>query len=972
MAGNYGFELVWSREIKELQSRARLYRYVSNGAEVLSVENDDENKVFGATFRTPPRDSTGVAHILEHSVLCGSRKYPLKEPFVELLKGSLQTFLNAMTFPDKTCYPVASQNARDFYNLIDVYLDAIFYPRLGRDVFDQEGWHFELDSEDDDLRIKGVVYNEMKGAYSSPDGLLAEYSQQSLFPDTSYGLDSGGDPQRIPDLAYEDFEEFHRTFYHPSNVRFFFYGDDDPEQRLRTLHEYLRDFGPMEVDSGVGRQPGFASPVRMERSYVAEEESGAKPMVTVNWMLGETTDVDLNLAMQVLEYLLAEMPASPLRKRLLESGLGEDLAGVGLETDVRQMFFSIGMKGVVSNEALTQVEQLIQDTMAELAENGFDPRTVEAALNSVEFELRENNTGAMPRGLVVMIRALESWLYDSDPTMHLAFEEPLERLKERIRAGEPVFENMLRHFFLDNTHRSTLFLRPDPEMAARLEERERAKIREAEIGMSPEQRQRIVERTRELKRKQEAPDDPDALARIPRLRLEDLPREEPRIPLEVADAQGASLVYHDLSTNGILYLDVGMDLGLLEQKHLGFVPLFGRALLEMGTEEQDYVSLSQRIQAKTGGLTPDTFTSQASVDTGGGACAWLFLRGKAMQHQVRDLADILVDVLTGARFDDPERFRQIVLEEKARQEQKLIPAGHRVVNVRLRSKLSLSDWVAEHMGGISYLLFLRYVAAEIDRDWSRIRQTLETMRGILVNGNAMVVNATLDADNWGRQEPVIREMLSRLPGGEAKRAAWRTDVRAENEGLTLPAQVNYVGKGLDLYEQGYSFHGSSLVVTRYLRTSWLWDKIRVQGGAYGAFSLFDRFSGVFSFVSYRDPNLAETLRVYDETASFLKEADLDESEIEKAIIGTIGDMDRYMLPDAKGMTSLARWLVGDTREKRQRMREEILSTSREDFRRFGEYLESCRDRGIVTVLGDRSRMEDPGSGIGLDHVWRVL
>ncbi|TLN06672.1 peptidase M16, partial [bacterium] len=403
----HGFELIRDETIQEINSRARLYRHLGSGAQLLSLENDDENKVFGITFRTPAGNSTGVAHIMEHSVLCGSRKYPVKEPFVELVKGSLNTFLNAFTYPDKTCYPVASQNDQDFYNLIDVYLDAVLYPNLTRHTFEQEGWHYELDSLEDAMTFKGVVFNEMKGAYSTPDEVLSQLSQSIVFPDITYGADSGGDPRVIPDLTYEAFKAFHERFYHPSNALIYFYGDDDPEKRLEILDTYLRDFEKREVHSGVPPQPRYTEPRRLAAPYeVTAEDEAPTGMLTVNWLLPDGADPVEKYAFSILSEILIGTPASPLRKALIDSGLGEDLVGRGVETEFAQMFFSVGMKGVQPDD-LDSVEVLIQDTLKQLAAEGIDADAIAAAMNTVEFSLRENNTGSFPRGLGVMLRALD-------------------------------------------------------------------------------------------------------------------------------------------------------------------------------------------------------------------------------------------------------------------------------------------------------------------------------------------------------------------------------------------------------------------------------------------------------------------------------------------------------------------------------------------------------------------------------------
>ena len=965
----YGFEHLWTQDVPEIKSTVSMYRYAKNGAELLSIHNSDENKVFGIAFRTPPKDSSGVAHILEHSVLCGSRKYPVKEPFVELLKGSLQTFLNAMTFPDKTCYPVASQNEQDLYNLIDVYLDAVFYPRITPEIFAQEGWHYEYASQDGGLQIKGVVYNEMKGAYSSPDGLLHEYSQQTLFPDSPYGLDSGGHPEWIPTLTYEDFLAFHRKYYHPSNAKMFFYGDDDPEKRLQKAHEYLKDFEPIEPDSQIGLQPRTSEPVRLESYYPADDPE-AKSMLTVNWLLDVSTDVEKALATQILEVLLIGMPSSPLRKALLDSGLGEDLAGVGLETDLRQMYFSTGLKGISSRD-LEKVPEFVFSTLQELSSGGFDARAVEAAVNTVEFELRENNSGSLPRGLVVMIRALTTWLHDKDPTTQLAFEEPLSSIKARLESGEKLFERMVQHDLLENDHRSVVILRPDKDKGRELEKREQNRLQQMALALSREEKSSIMDEAEKLRQAQEEPDDPRDLARIPSLKVSDLPREVKTIPIEVQDQGQVRTLFHELDTHGVVYLDLAFDLRQLHQKLLGYIPLFGRCLVEMGTDREDDVSFNQRIQSKTGGIHAESFTSM--TDEGQDFGAWMLVRGKAMQDKVQDFVSILEDVLLRANFDNRSRFRQLVLEEKAKMEQRLIPAGHQMVNMRLRAKYSLADWTNEHLNGISYLLFLRYLLQEVDTRWDRVLAALEEIRDVLISKQAMVANLTLDGASWSGMEPAFQELFASLPDREVQQVKWLVDCLPGNEGLTLPSQVNYVGKGVDLYAQGYTFAPSSLVVNRYLRTGWLWDKLRVQGGAYGAFSLFDHLSGVLTMISYRDPQLMGTLDVYDRTGDFLQNARFDEAEIERAVIGSIGDMDRHQLPDAKGLTSMLRYLTGETDEKRQARREAILATTREDFRTMAQWYSTIGRAGKVVVLGDRSRIDQAvDQGLEMEHIWDLM
>ncbi len=946
---NYGFELIRDEQIAELNSRARIYRHIQTGAELISLENDDENKAFGIVFRTPPKNSTGVAHIIEHSVLCGSRKYPVKEPFTELMKGSLNTFLNAFTGPDFTVYPVASQNVQDFYNLVDVYLDAVFFPLLTPYTLLQEGWHYELDDPHNPLAYKGVVFNEMKGAYSSPEGVLSDEIQRSLFPDTVYHFDSGGDPVEIPDLTYEEFKSFHETYYHPSNARIFFYGDDDPETRLVITHEYLHLFDPIPVESRIPLQPPFFEPRRAVVPYeISEEQQDAKAFVTVNWLLPETGDTELVFGLSILEYALIGTPASQIRKALIDSGLGQDLTGSGLETSSRQMYFSTGLKGVEPQNA-DKVEKLIIDTAADLALHGVDPDNIKAAINTLEFRLRENNTGSFPRGLVVMLRAQDFWLHDKDPLAPLAFEAPLNAIKERLAAGEPYFEHLIEAYLVNNTHRTTVILTPDPHLGEQRAAAERERLDQARVKMSEQEIAEVIDTTQRLKIMQETPDSPEALMTIPMLELNDLDREIRRIPIEALQEGQTKVLSHDLFTNGILYIDLGFDMHVLPQEWIPYIPLFSRALTETGTHKESFVQLLQRIGQNTGGIRATTLAS--GVRNTGKSIAWLFLRGKAMAGQTRDLLAILSDILTDANLEDRERFRQMALEERARMESRVINGGAGIVNSRLSAHFDEAAWASEQMGGASYLFFLRQLNQQIEQDWPAVLKTMQSIRDVLLNGTNAICNITIDAANWKTLQPQVNDFLSNLPARTAAEQKWTLPEMPSSEGLTIPTQVNYVGKGADLFELGYQLKGSSFVVNKHINDSYMWNKVRVQGGAYGGFSNFDTQSGILNFISYRDPNLLKTLEIYNQTGDYLKNLEIDESELTKVIIGTIGDLDAYLLPDAKGFTSMRWYLLGTTDEERQRLRNEVLNTSIEDFHQFGEYVSKIKDHGVVSVLG---------------------
>lgn len=954
------FELLRKEQIKELNTEAKIYRHIPTGAEILSMENDDENKCFGIAFRTPPSDSTGVAHILEHTVLCGSRKYPVKDPFVQLLKGSLQTFLNAFTYPDKTCYPVASQNLKDFHNLVDVYLDAVFHPRITKDFFMQEGWHFEMESAEDELKFKGVVYNEMKGVYSSPDSLLAETSQQSLFPDTTYGLDSGGSPQNIPDLTYEQFKAFHESFYHPSNARIFFYGDDPEEQRFELLEAYLKDFEKIDPKSTIGLQTALPEPVRIDKPYaVSADDEDPKPMFCVNWLLPSPTDAEQVFALELLDHILLGTPASPLRKALIESGLGEDITGGGMETHMIQMAYSIGLKGIEAGH-IEKAEELIYRTLGNLAANGISRDDIEAAINTFEFDLRENNSGGFPRGLSLMLKSLNAWNYDADPLELIAFEGPLQAVKKQAQSSG-FFEGLIQKHLIDNRHRSTVVLSPDRKEAERAEKEETDRLASIQNQMTDAQIDEVVRTTRHLAELQSAPDSPDAMASIPLLHRDDLDKHIRMIDRKEINMDGTTVLTHDLFTNGILYLDIGMDLHGLEQEDIPYASLLGSVLLEMGTQREDYVSLSQRIAKKTGGIYGAPFLS--ALENSDQGIARFFLRSKCMVDHTDELFAILNDVLTLPNFDNKDRFRQIVLEHKSELETAMVPRGHSAVITRLKAQFNEAHWVAEKMGGVEALFFIRTLVDEMEQDWSAVRKRLETVHAKLLHRKKMVINITVDPSALPGILKTLETFVSNMesPGDSANRT-WAPTALPRSEALTAPTRVNYVGCAANLFDAGYRMHGSALVITRYLQTAWLWEKIRVQGGAYGGMCGFDQRSGVFSFASYRDPNLQASLDTYKATGNFLKNLTLSEDELTRALIGAIGQLDAHQLPDAKGYSDCMRFLLGYTDEERQRLRDEVLNTTQAHFNAFGDILTSAFEDPSIAVLcaidtADKSGLE---------------
>lgn len=830
----HGWELLRSVDVHEFNAQGYLLRHQQTGAQLMSMVTEDENKTFGVTFQTPPADDTGAAHIMEHSVLCGSKKYRIKEPFVELMKSSLNTYLNAFTYPgtfslsflpflrrtrspsasldahfvcdsdkiqnncicntarhhnyhnppthrthahttpaDRTVYPVASCNLRDFYNLVDVYLDAVFFPVAVHDprILKQEGWHHEVDSADGPIAFKGVVFNEMKGVYSDPEALESRAVQRALFPDNAYSFDNAGDPPSIPSLTFERFRQFHSDFYHPSNARFWFYGDDPADDRLAILNDYLQHFTHKSVDNaGIRTQQPFSSPKRIQTQYPvgAEEENlAAKTMFTMNWVVtfGQT-DVQTELGLGFLNYLLLGTSASPLYKALTDSQLGSCVIGGGLCSELKQQTFSVGMKDMRAEDC-GKLEALVTEVLRHHAEHGFTEDAVAAAVNTIEFSLRENNTGSSPRGLSLMLRSMSRWVYAEDPFKPLQFERPLAELKERIASGEPVFQALIRRHLLDNPHRVSHESNPSLTLADEQEAREESELAAVQSSATPEQLQEMMEQTQQLREYQETPDPPEALAVIPSLDLNDMPERTADYPLNVDKGpHGSELLTTDLFTNGVAYLTVGFPLASLSAQQLQLLPLFSASLRELGTETEDFVTLSQRIGKSTGGV----YSSLSFMDTNDhrgsgqpGVLQHLFLKGKAMSPQVPAMLDIMRDMALTANLDNKERFQQLVVESKAALESDFVSSGHSLAASRLNAQYTACGRIGELTGGLSYYRYLNQLLKEVESDWESVLVRLRELQRAIFRQNGAFVHVTADRHSLDQMHRSLSDFVGCFP-----------------------------------------------------------------------------------------------------------------------------------------------------------------------------------------------------------------
>ncbi len=976
------YDVIEKTLVSEYGVFAILYSHKKTGAQVMSVISNDENKVFGITFRTPPSDSTGVPHILEHSVLCGSRKFPVKEPFVDLLKGSLQNFLNAFTYPDRTCYPIASTNTKDFYNLIHVYLDAVLHPRAVSDsqVLQQEGWHYELENPSDPLTLKGVVYNEMKGVYSSPDSLLGRAAQQALFPENTYGVDSGGDPNKIPDLTFEQFKAFHSNYYHPSNSRVYFYGNDDPLVRLTLLDDYLREFDRIPVTSQIKYQPKNLKPSRLEVPFPVAPNQAAKPkqITTVNWLLNDAPlDPKETLSLSLLDSLLLGTSSSVLRKALTESKLGESVTGGGLSDELLQNTFSVGLKGV-NEEDVPKVEELVLNVLTKLAANGFEEGDIQAALNTLEFRLREFNTGSYPRGLALMLGMLSNWIYDKPVVDGIRFEQPLEQLKNDLVAGKPVFQNLLKKYFVQNNHRVSIVMKPDPSLEETILKEEESKLAKVKESMSEDDVKRVIDATLKLKEAQLAEDSPEAKATLPRLGLEDIEKKVTELPIEIVreNVDGVTVLKHSVQSNGILYSEVAFDFSGVLDEDLPLLPLFSRMITEAGTATLDEVSLSRKIGSETGGIGTSYITDVKS--TGGkvgntdDVILYFVISGKSTAEKAGVMYDLFADTLLNVRLDNQKRALEMLKESKVRRETSVITSGHTFAATRLAAKFSFLGYLGEKMGGIEAVREASKLVHEAEHNWPVMQQRLQRIRDAIVKKGNVVVNLTGDDKTLAVTDKIVDSFLSRLPAptsnGYNILKNWNAGkgklLEKNNEGFAVPSQVNYVVKGGPILAPGERVPGSYNVVARYISTGYLWDNVRVLGGAYGGFARFSESSGRFVYMSYRDPNLIGTLNTYDAAAEHVLEADITSEDILQGIIGTIGDMDSPLTPDQKGYASFIQYLTKETAEERQNRRSEILSSSHQDFKTFAEKLRAIKDSGIVVTVGSASALDQGNNELG--------
>lgn len=954
------YQVLKEEDLKGIKAKGCLLRHKKSGARILLVEKDDDNKVFSIGFRTPPQDSTGVPHIMEHSVLCGSRNFPAKDPFVEMVKGSLNTFLNAMTYPDKTVYPVASCNDKDFQNLMHVYMDAVLYPNIYKheEIFRQEGWSYQLDSVEDKLKYNGVVYNEMKGAFSSPEGVLDRVVLNTLFPDTSYANESGGDPEVIPELTYEQFLDFHRKYYHPSNSYIYLYGDMDMEEKLDWLDkEYLSKFDFVSVDSEIKYQDPFAKIVEKEIPYsIASDESEEdNTYLSYNKVIGTSLDKELYLAFQILDYALLSAPGAPLKKALTDAGIGKDIMG-SYDNGIYQPIFSIVSKNA-NQEQKKAFIQVIEDVLRECADKGIDQKALEAGINYHEFRYREADFGNYPKGLMYGLQMMDSWLYDDEkPFIHIEALDTFEFLKKQIGTG--YYEELIQKYLLDNTHGAIVIVKPEKGRTAQRDRELEEKLQAYKNSLSAREQEVLVERTKALEAYQSAPDDEEDLAKIPILKREDISRDIEPIINEEMNISGVPVVFHEIETNGIGYVDVMFDLSGVTEEMLSYVGILQSVLGIIDTEHFEYGALFNEINMHTGGIgTSLELYSDVTNVREKAFRATFEIKAKALYAKLPVAFDMMAEILTQSKLEDEKRLKEILAMLKSRLLMKFQSSGHTTAALRAMSYSSPSAKLKDMTNGIEFYEKIAYIEEHFEEEKGRLVENLKSLARQLFRADNMMLSYTAAKEGLQDMETMISSMKASLNHEEPKDSPCMIHCQKKNEGFKTASKVQYVARTGNFIDNGASYTGALQILKVILSYEYLWQNIRVKGGAYGCMSNFNRI-GEGYFVSYRDPNLRRTLEVYDGVVDYLKDFTVSERDMTKYIIGTMSNIDQPMTPAAKGDRSMNLYMNKVSAEMIQKERREILEAGQDDIRRLSKVVEAVLKADQLCVIGSEEKIEE--------------
>ena len=951
------YEILEEKWVADLNSQSYLLRHKKTGARVFLLSNDDENKVFDIAFRTPPYDSTGLPHILEHSVLCGSRKYPAKDPFVELAKGSLNTFLNAMTYPDKTVYPVASCNDQDFQNLMDVYLDAVFYPNIYTrpQIFKQEGWHYEAEDVQSEITINGVVYNEMKGAFSSPDDMLDREIFNTLFPDTAYSNESGGDPDVIPELSYEDFLAFHKKYYHPSNCYIYLYGNMDMAEKLDYIDkEYLSSFDKIEIASEISLQQPFDEPIKKMKKYsiTNEEPLENHTYLSLNKVIGTSLDKELYVAFQIIEYALLLAPGAVLKQALLDKGIGEDIQST-FENGIYQPYFSIISKNT-NADRLDDFLSTIEDVLQEVVKNGIDRKALLAAVNFYEFRYREADFGSYPKGLMYGLQAFDSWLYDDfKPLIHIEANATYQKMRDNIESG--YFEELIDKYLLHNSHASIVVVQPERGLTAKTDRELAEKLADYKASLSEQELKGLVEDSIALKAYQDEGSTKEELLTIPMLKRSDIKKEAQPFIYEVDHIDDRTFLKHDIFTNGIGYLNLVFSTESVPQELFPCLGILKSVLGFVNTENFSYIDLFNEINIHSGGISFATATYLDAKDTKMFKTT-MEVKTKILYDKLPFAFRMIKEIIMTSDFSDEKRMREILGMLKSRMQSNMTSAGHSTAAIRAMSYCSQTAMIADATGGLTFYRYIEDLLAHLSERMGELNEDLKKCMNLVFRKENLLIDFIGAAEQF---ETVKKESLSFMPelyqgAYEKTKAVWIPEKK--NEGLKTSSKVQYVAVAGNYKDAKLPYVGTLKILKVIMSYDYLWMNVRVKGGAYGCMNSFGK-SGDSYFVSYRDPNLTKTLEVYKGAVEYLKNFHADERDMTKYIIGTIADLDAPMTPAIKGARSLGAYMSNESFEAVQKERDEILSATDEDIQKLSDYVEAMLDANLICVLGGEETIE---------------
>lgn len=952
------YEILDEHRVEDVQSDGFILRHKKSGARIAILSNNDDNKVFYIGFRTPPEDETGVPHIIEHTTLCGSKKFPVKDPFIELAKGSLNTFLNAMTYPDKTVYPVASCNDQDFKNLMDVYLDAVFNPNITKyeEIFKQEGWHYELTGKDDELKINGVVYNEMKGAYSSPDEVLSSQIYRSLFPDNTYSKDSGGNPEYIPKLTYEAYLDFYHKYYHPSNSYIYLYGDMDVVERLEWLDkEYLSLYDYKKVNSEINKQPAFDEIKNVEAQYsiTMDDSQENKTYLSYNRVVGDTLDEMLYQAFDVLDYALVSSPGAPVKQALIDAGIGDDVYG-SYDAGILQPVFSFVAKNANASQA-DEFESIIENTLKEVVKTGINKEALLAGINSSEFKFREADFGQFPKGLLFGLNCLDSWLFDDmKPFIHLECLGTFAKLRKAVDTD--YFEKLIQEYLLDNTHGSSVTVKPKCGLGNEREEALAKELSDYKASLSDEEIKKLIEDTEHLKKYQEEPSSDENLRKLPMLTRADMKKNAMPFSNIEDELLDVKVVRHDIESNGIDYISFLFDAGDFAQSELGYLGFFTNALGLVSTEKYSYTDLANATNIYTGGISTGT-ASHPDIKDRNNFVFKFEVKLKVLEKNLDKALELMEQMLLSSDFTDTKRLGELVAQIKARLQANLSSSGHLVAAMRSMSSFSRYALYQDELKGIAFYRSICHIEKELSESPKSVSDKLAAIARKLFARNRMLISFTGNNEAYGNAKPSLEKVIAEFNKMSAVGNQAEVHFNTAKEAFIDASQIQYVAKTGDFICEGYEYTGALRLLRIILSYDYLWINVRVKGGAYGCMNTFLR-SGESYFVSYRDPNLSDTLDVYDRIPEYIKSFSPDERDMTKYIIGTFSALDTPMNPEAKGSRSLSAYLEGITYEQIQKERNEILNAQPEDIRRLADLVKAVLKKDSICVIGNENMIKE--------------